>query len=222
MCKITYYGHACFTVTSNNQTLLFDPFITDNPLSPAKATDIKCSYILVSHGHFDHIGDAFTIAKNNDATIISTAEIAHLCTDQGCKTHAMHIGGKHQFEFGIVKITPAFHGAGVPGGHACGFIIHIGDTTIYFAGDTCLFGDMALLGRLENIDCALLPIGDNFTMGPADAVEAVRLLKPQMVIPIHYNTWPLINQDPMQFKTAVETANLAKVSIVAPGETIVL
>lgn len=217
MCKIKYYGHACVSVTSNAHTLLFDPFITNNPLCNTKVDDIKCDYILISHAHFDHLGDAVAIAKNNDATIISTAEVAKLCFDQGCKAHGMHLGGKHTFDFGIVRVTIAFHGAGVAGGHACGFIITLENNSIYFAGDTALFSDMELLGRLQPIDYALLPIGDNYTMGPDDALEAVRMLKPTTVIPIHYNTWSSIQQDPSKFKEAVEKELPANVLILTPG-----
>lgn len=220
--KLTFYGHACFRLSQGNTSLLFDPFLTDNPFGTAKPEDMECTHILVSHGHFDHLGDAISIAKRTGATIISTAEIAGMCGEQGCKTHAMHIGGKHSFEFGYVRITPAFHGAGAPGGHACGFIVKYNDKTVYHTGDTGIFGDMQLLGRLENIDCALLPIGDNFTMGPSDATEAAAMLKPKLVIPMHYNTWPLIAQDAAAFKRQVEEQHAIPVRIVNPGETIEL
>ncbi len=216
---LKYFGHSCLQITEGDTTLLFDPFITDNPFQVAKKGDLHCSYILVSHAHFDHLGDTVYIAKNNDATVISTAEVANLCGEQGCKCHGMHIGGTHEFSFGKVRITPAFHGAGVPGGHACGFIVSIGGKTLYFAGDTSIFGDMALLGRLESIDVALLPIGDNFTMGPSDALEAVGLLSPKAVIPVHYNTWSLIEQSPEQFKTAVEDKYHIPVRILNPGDS---
>ena len=218
MTTLRFLGHACFQLTHNGQSLIFDPFLTDNPFKIAQSADITCNYILVSHGHHDHLGDAVAIAKKNGATIISTAEIANLCREQGCTAHSMHIGGKHAFDFGYVRITPAFHGAGVPGGHACGFIINFYGTTVYFAGDTSLFGDMALLGRLEAIDYALVPIGDNFTMGPQDAAEAAHMLQPKLVIPMHYNTWPLIAQSPEAFQEDVQTRFKIPVKILHPGE----
>lgn len=220
MNTLKYYGHSCFQLANANSTLLFDPFLTDNPFKVAKAEDVESNYILVSHGHFDHLGDAVKIAKRTGATIVSTAEIAKLCGEQGCNYHAMHLGGKHAFDFGYVRITLAFHGSGVPGGHACGFIVNFHGTNVYFAGDTGIFGDMALLGRLEKIDYALLPIGDNYTMGPQDAAEAAALLKPGCVIPMHYNTWPLIAQSPEDFRRDVETRFQIPVRIVNPGETL--
>ena len=218
MITLKYLGHSCFHLSDGSTSLIFDPFLTDNPFKIIPASQVNCNYILVSHAHFDHLGDTVDIANRTSATVISTAEIANLCSGKGCKSHAMHIGGKHQFGFGFVRITPAFHGAGVEGGHACGFVINFFGKTIYFAGDTSLFGDMALLGRLEKIDYALLPIGDNFTMGPDDAVEAVAMLKPKAVIPMHYNTWPLIAQSPDLFKNSVESKFNIPVHIVAPGE----
>lgn len=222
MVNLTFWGHACFQLTHKDHSLIFDPFLTDNPFQITQASDITCNYILVSHGHADHLGDAVSIAQRTGATVIATAEVAHLIGQENCTTHAMHIGGKHAFDFGYVRITPAFHGAGIPGGHACGFIVNFFGTTIYFAGDTSLFGDMALLGRLENIDYALLPIGDNYTMGPSDAVEAVALLKPKAVIPMHYNTWPVIAQSPEDFKQAVEQRLAVPVHIVSPGQQLTL
>lgn len=219
MITFHFYGHACFSLQQDDTILLFDPYLTENPFQTAQASTVDCNYILVSHGHFDHLGDTFSIAKRTAATVITTAEIAHLCADNGCQTHAMHIGGKHTFDFGSVRITPAFHGSGIAGGHAAGFIVKFADRTVYYSGDTGLFGDMALLGRLENIDLAILPIGDNFTMGIDDAVEAVRLLQPQKVIPVHYNTWPLIEQSPTEFQEKVKRTLSIPVLIVAPGES---
>lgn len=222
MKTLKYLGHSCFQLSDGKSSIVFDPFLTDNPCQIAKPEDISCSHILVSHGHADHLGDAIAIAKRTGATVVSTAEIARLCGEQGCKSHAMHLGGKHAFDFGYVRLTLAFHGSGVPGGHACGFVVNFGGTGVYHAGDTALFGDMALIGRLEKIDYALLPIGDNFTMGPADAVEAAAMLKPAQVIPMHYNTWPLIAQDPAAFKQATERQAGVPVVVMKPGETLTL
>lgn len=222
MTTLRFLGHACFELSDGQTTILFDPYLADNPFKIAGPDEVNCQYILVSHGHFDHLGDAVRIAKRTGATVISTAEVARLCGEQGVNSHAMHIGGKHSFDFGYVRITLAFHGAGVPGGHACGFIVNFHGTTVYFAGDTGLFADMELLGRLEKIDYALLPIGDNFTMGPQDAVEAVGLLKPKNVIPMHYNTWPLIAQSPEDFKRQVETRYGTPVHIMQPGQVLSL
>ncbi|MDU4961813.1 MAG: metal-dependent hydrolase [Sporomusaceae bacterium] len=222
MTKLTFLGHACFQLSNEKTTILFDPFLTDNPLAAMQPAEVKCDYVLVSHGHADHLGDAIAIARQNGATVVSTAEIAGLCSQQDCKTHAMHLGGKHAFDFGYVRLTLAFHGSGISGGHACGFIVNFYGTTVYFAGDTALFGDMALLGRLETIDWALLPIGDNYTMGPDDAVEAAAMLKPGQVVPMHYNTWPVIAQDPEVFKQKVESRLQIPVTIMQPGQSISL
>ena len=175
-----------------------------------KAEDLSANYILVSHAHSDHIGDAASIAKRCKATVISTAEVCYKLAEDGCKTHAMHIGGKYTFEFGYVRVTPAFHGSGIAGGHACGFIVNFYGKTFYFAGDTSLFGDMKLLGELEQIDYAMLPIGSNYTMGPDDAVIAAKLLNAKTILPMHYNTWPVIEQDPELYKKAVLDNGYAK------------
>ncbi len=167
----------------------------------------------------DHLGDTFKIAKAQDPMVISTFELATLCESRKIRAHAMHLGGKHKFDFGYVRVTPAFHGSGIPGGHACGFIVNFNSHIIYHSGDTSLFGDMKLLGELENIRLALLPIGDNFTMGISDAVRAVKMIKPEVVIPMHYNTWPIIECDPKEFKDDVEKQTGTKCVILAPGES---
>lgn len=222
MPELKFIGHSCFMLREGKNALIFDPFLTGNPLSTVKSEQINCQYVLVSHGHDDHLGDAFAIALQNGATVITTAEIARTCAEKKVLAHAMHIGGKHSFDFGYVRITQAFHGSGIPGGHACGFIINFYGKTIYHTGDTGIFGDMALLGRLEKIDVALLPIGDNFTMGPSDAAEAANLIRPGLVVPMHYNTWPIIAQDPVSFKKDVERRFGIPVQIMQPDDLITI
>lgn len=220
MTTLRFLGHSCWLLKQGNVALLFDPFLTGNPFQVTTAEEIECTHILLSHGHDDHWGDTVSIAKRTGATVISTFEVANLCAEQGCKVHQMHLGGKHAFDFGYVRITLAFHGAGVPGGHACGFVVNFYGKNIYFAGDTALFGDMSLIGRREKLDFALLPIGDNYTMGPEDAAEAAQLLQPKCVIPMHYNTMPLIAQDAIAFKKDVEGRFGIPVRIMNPGEEI--
>lgn len=214
-----FINHACFSLTANNHTIIFDPYLDG---SSQRGETLNVEYIFVSHGHFDHLGEAISLAKHCSATIISTAEVCALAEKEGAKVHAMHIGGTHTFPFGKVRITLAFHGSGVAGGHACGFIIDFYGTKLYFAGDTGIFGDMQLLQRLDPFDYAVLPIGDNFTMGPEDATIAAEFLKAKYIIPVHYNTWPLIAQDPEKFKKAVEQKTTSKVLIVKPGNSLVL
>ena len=220
MPKLTFVGHACFLLEDEGkETLVFDPFLKDNPHTRLTAEKLKADYVLVTHGHFDHLGEAYEIAKNFDATIISTAEIAMEAQEKRHNAHPLHIGGKFKFPFGFVKATLAFHGAGIPGGHACGFVVDYYGQAIYFAGDTGLFGDMKLIGEITPLDIALLPIGDNFTMGIDDAVIAASFLNAKTVIPYHYNTWPLIEADPEEFKTKVEEKTNSRCVVVPPGES---
>lgn len=219
--KFHYINHACFMIEKNNSAIIFDPFLDSNP-EGLKAEDIKVDYIFVTHGHFDHLGSAFEIAKNCNATIISTAEICGLAAEAGVNAHAMHLGGTFKFPFGKVRVTPAFHGSGVPGGHACGFVVDFYDTKVYFAGDTALYSDMQLLPQLDAFKYAVLPIGGNFTMDPDDAAIAAKFLKAEYVIPVHYNTWPPITQDVEAYKANVEATTDSKVLIVKPGETVEL
>lgn len=217
--KFHFINHACFTLEANGKTVIFDPFLNGNP-EGLTAKDIKADYVLISHAHFDHIADAYEIAKAHNALIISTAEIAGQAGENGCNAHGMHLGGTFQFPFGKLRIAMAFHGSGIPGGHACGFIIDFYGTKLYFAGDTALYGDMALLQRQDAFDYAVLPIGGNFTMDPKDAAIAAEFLKAKYVIPVHYNTWPPIKQDVNAFKKDVESKTKSKVLIIKPGETI--
>lgn len=220
MPQITFWGHSCFLLSENGkETILLDPFISENPLSPVNVEEVKADYILLSHAHWDHLGDAYDLAGKNGATIISTSEIAKQAIKDGFKAHAQHLGGRHKFPFGSVKLTLALHGSGIAGGHACGFVVDYYGKKIYFAGDTGLFSDMKLIGELDSLDVALLPIGDNFTMGLDDAVIAASFMQAKVVIPYHYNTWPLIEADPKEFKTKVEDKTGSCCIILDPGSS---
>ena len=220
MPEITFLGHACFLLQDKEkETLLFDPYLRENPLAPLKPEELKPDYILISHAHHDHLGEAYEIAGTCNATIISTPEIASQAQEKGLNAHGTSIGGSYRFPFGRVKVTLALHGSGIPGGHACGFVINYYGQSIYFAGDTGLFSDMKLIGELTPLDLALLPIGDNYTMGIDDAVMAVSFLGAPRVIPYHYNTWPVIQADPEEFKRKVEEKTSSRCFIVSPGES---
>lgn len=224
--NVTWYGHACFLIETDKARLLTDPFLTGNPMAPVGVTEIEADYILVSHGHGDHVGDTVPIAKRTGATVISNFEIHNWLTGQGIENaHPQHIGGGFDYPWGRVKLTIAHHGSALPdgsyGGNPCGFLFYIGGKKIYHACDTGLFYDMKLIGE-EGIDLAILPIGDNFTMGPVDALRAVKLIEPQQVVPIHYNTFDVIKQDPKAWAVKVEKETAAKVTVMQPGETISL
>ncbi|MCH9025321.1 MAG: metal-dependent hydrolase [candidate division Zixibacteria bacterium] len=218
-----FLGQSCITIQNGDHKIIVDPFLTGNPLAGAKQEEIECSHVLLTHGHGDHFGDTIEIAKRNDATVIATYELASFCGSKGLKFHPMHIGGAHDFDFGRVKLTIAHHGGGfgenaeIYTGPPVGFLITMGGKTVYNAGDTGLFYDMKLIGEMNQIDLAFLPIGDNFTMGIDDAVKAVEFLKPKKVVPVHYNTFPLIEQDPQEFAGKVKTA---EVVIMNPGDAI--
>ena len=224
MLQYTYYGHACFLLNDGQHKVLADPFLTGNPMAAIKQEEVACDYILISHAHGDHLGDAPAIAKRTGATIIAIPEVIGVCEEAapGIKSHGMNLGGSVKLPFGKVRMTLALHSSGVAGGIACGFVIQMGGRTVYFAGDTALFHDMKLIGRKDSIDYALLPIGDNYTMGLEDAVLAAQWLNTGHVIPIHYNTWPVIEQDVERYKEVTEDSTRAVVHIVQPGETIAL
>ncbi|MFZ1281567.1 MAG: metal-dependent hydrolase [Ignavibacteriaceae bacterium] len=207
--KLKYFGHSAFQITTNTGvTILIDPFLDYNPLSPVKSKDVDADFIVLTHGHGDHVGDGLEIGKRCNSLFICVNELAEWIKSKGLNAHNMHIGGAHNFEFGRIKFTIAHHGSLTPdnqyAGEASGVLITIDDKIIYHTGDTGLFYDMKLIGEINKIDYMLLPIGDNFTMGITDAVKAVEFVNPKIAIPIHYNTFPVINSDPQEFKKQLE------------------
>jgi L-ascorbate metabolism protein UlaG (beta-lactamase superfamily) len=221
MVKILYYGHSCFLIETNKHKILIDPYFSENPKTKMNPSEIIADHILVTHAHFDHIGDTVEIAKRNKATVIGVLEVVNHCAKEGVTGEGMNIGGSLELDFGEIQLTPAIHSSSFPdgtyGGEACGFIIRVENKTIYHAGDTALTYEMKLIGEMNNIDVAILPIGDYYTMGPVDAAQAVEYIKPKMVIPMHYNTFPQIEQDPEDF--ADKVGDLAQVVILGYGDT---
>ena len=221
--ELTYHSHACFSIAVNGTQLLIDPFLSGNELADVRADEVEADYILVSHGHGDHVGDTVAIAQRTGATTISNFEIQSWLLAQGVQNaHPMHIGGGHDFPFGRVKLTIAQHGSMLPdgsyGGNPAGFLLTLEGKKIYHACDTGLFYDMKLIGE-DGLDVAILPIGDNFTMGPDDALKAVKLLEPRVVIPIHYDTFEVIQQDPYAFAARVEKETPARCVVLKPGQS---
>ena len=225
MVKFNYYGHAAFLLDDGTHRVLVDPFLTGNPMASIAANEVDCDFILLTHAHGDHLGDAPSIAARTGAAIVAIPEVISVCESQACdeiKSHPMNLGGSLDLPFGKVRMTIAQHSAGVAGGIACGFVIYIGDKVVYYSGDTALFSDMQLIGRKDAIDYAVLPIGDNYTMGLEDAAMAAQWLNASHVIPIHYDTWPVIAQEVNHYKEVTEAMTRAHVNVVAPGETIEL
>lgn len=240
---VTWYGHATTGVTTPMVKILIDPWFDDNPMASAKAEEVEADVIIVTHGHHDHLGDTVAIARRTGALVISNFEIVtylgreetveganapYRGSEQAGATpglknlHAMHIGGAHSFDWGQVKLTPALHGSSMPdgsyGGLAAGVLLYLGGIRIYHAGDTGLFSDMQLIGE-PDLDLALIPIGDNFTMGPDDALLAVKYLQPKHVIPLHYDTFELIAQDVGEWAGRVDSRTGATPHVLTAGES---
>lgn len=225
--NISYHGHSIVKISTGQHSLIIDPFISGNQLTDLVVENEKPDVILLTHGHNDHVGDTVQLAKAHDALVIAPNELANYLSTKGVRTHGMNIGGACQFDFGIVKYTQAFHSSSyttndnetIYTGMPAGILLTVEGKIIYHAGDTSLFGDMELIGKRHPIDLAFLPIGDNFTMGPEDAAYAVQLLNPKVTIPVHFNTFPPIEQDPERFKSLVQNHT---VQILQPGESISL
>jgi L-ascorbate metabolism protein UlaG (beta-lactamase superfamily) len=197
--KITWHSHSTYTLDIDGTKLVIDPFLDDNPTAKVKAADLAADFVLLTHGHGDHVADALPIATRTGAQVIANFEIANWVNAQGHEnTHPQHIGGGWNHAFGRLKFTPALHGSGLPdgsyGGNPAGFLLSAGGKNISISGDTALFSDMSLIGE-AGLDVAIVCIGDNFTMGPDDSIRAIQFLQPKVVIPCHYNTWPLIAVD---------------------------
>lgn len=222
--KITYYGHSCFAAQIANQTVMFDPFITGNEL--AKAIDVKqipADYILISHGHFDHLADAADIAKRTGAMVVSNFEITQWLGKQGLsRTHPLNHGGGHSFEFGRVKFVNAIHSSSLPdgayGGNPGGFVVESAEGNFYYSGDTALTLDMKLIGESTRLSFAALCLGDNFTMDSRDAIKAAEFVACQEVLGLHFDTFPPIKINHQaaidQFKKAGKRLHLLQ-----PGQT---
>lgn len=224
--KLTWYGHATLGLEVDGQNVLVDPFLAGNPAASTGPESLEPEWILISHGHDDHVADAIEIAKRSGAKVISNDEIANWFERNGVEAHHQHIGGGFNYPFGYLKLTQALHGSCLPdgtyGGNPAGFLLTTKDgKKIYMACDTGLFGDMRLIGD-EGIDLAVLPIGDNYTMGPDDALRAVEFLRPKHVIPVHYSTFELIKQDPNAWAERVRSATDTEVHVLKPGESLTL
>jgi len=225
--KVSYHGHSVVKIETGGTTIFIDPFITGNGLTDLKVEDVKADVIILTHAHEDHLGDTLELAKKHDSLVIANYELATYLGRKGLKTHPMSIGGAYEFDFGKVKFTPAFHGSGIEtenneilyGGMPAGVLVMAEGKTLLHAGDTALFSDMKLIGERHPIDLAFLPIGDNFTMGPEDAALAAEFLGAKVIVPIHFNTFPPIKQDPHAFVKSLKKKNGKVLEV---GESIVL
>ena len=221
--KITFLGQSGFHIETEGHSVLIDPFLTGNELAVNSPDEFSPSHIVLTHAHPDHYGDTEDIAKRSGATVVSSFEVVNYLGDKDIQGHPMNVGGSFDFAFGKVTYTPAWHSNSLPdgtyAGMPSGLILEIEGKRIYHAGDTALFSDMKLVTR-GGVDLAMLPIGDNFTMGPADALEAVKLTQPKAVIPVHYNTFEVIQQDPDAFKASVESQTNSGCTVLSPGESL--
>lgn len=223
---LTWLGHGCWSLQTAGHKLLIDPFLDHSPVAPVKSADVEADFILVSHGHEDHVADVEAIAKRTGALVIGNFEVCQWFQSRGVtNTLGMNLGGSTRQPFGRLKLTLAHHSStmpdGSPGGNPSGLLLWLEDATIYFACDTALFSDMERIGRV-GLDLAVLPIGDLFTMGPEDSIEAIKLLQPKRVLPAHYDTWPPIAQDAQAWATSVRQETSAEPIVLEPGQSITL
>ena len=223
MAKLTWHGHSCFEYETREGKILIDPFLSGNPKADIGPDDIEgVDAIVVSHGHGDHWGDTVAIARRTKATVVAAYELAQLASEKGCESHGLACGGGRQFDFGHVKLVPAAHGSMTEADprystNPCGIVITAGDKVLYHAGDTALTADIKLLGELYDFDCACLPIGDNYTMGPDDALHAARFLSAGLVVPMHFDTFPVIEQDASGWAEKVRMETGSRCEVLVPG-----
>jgi L-ascorbate metabolism protein UlaG (beta-lactamase superfamily) len=219
---VRFLGHACFTLSDGDTTVLIDPFLTGNPKAAIAADDVRATTILLTHGHADHFGDTIAIAKRTGAPVAAITELAGEVGEEGVDVFDPNLGGTVKFDWGSVKIVPAWHTSTTPKGTVntpAGLLINFEDTIIYHLGDTCLFSDLQLVGKRTPIDVALMCIGGHYTLDRTDAVDAAGLVGAKTVIPCHYNTFPLLETDAQAFKSDVESSTRSNVVVLEPGET---
>jgi len=223
MTTLTFLGQSAVLLEADGKHVLVDPFLTGNPKASASADEVPADVILLTHGHGDHYGDAVPIAKRTGARVVAIVEIANELAEQGVEVADPNLGGTVEFDGGWVRLVPAWHTNTTPNGTvavAAGLVINFGGRTIYHLGDTALFSDLALPGRRDALDLALIPIGGHYTMDRHDAVEAARLVGAPVVVPVHYDTFPPIETDAQAYKQDVEGAGIARVEVLAPGATL--
>jgi L-ascorbate metabolism protein UlaG (beta-lactamase superfamily) len=219
--ELRYLGHACFTLSDGDATVLIDPFLTGNPKAAIAAGDVAATTILLTHGHSDHIGDTVAVAKRTGATVVAITELAGEIGADGVDVRDPNLGGTVKFDWGWVKLVPAWHTSTTPKGTVntpAGLLVNFNDTVVYHVGDTCLFSDLQLVGKRSPIDVALVPIGGHYTMDRTDAVDACGLIGSKAVIPCHYDTFPAIETDAQAFKSDVESAHGSDVVVLDPGQ----
>ncbi len=219
---VRFLGHACFALSDGDTTVLIDPFLTGNPKAAASADEVDASTLLLTHGHGDHVGDAVAIGKRTGAPLVAITELAGEMGEEGLETIDCNLGGSHAFDWGWVKLVPAWHTSTTPKGTVntpAGLLINFKDTLVYHLGDTALFSDLQLVGRRQPVDIALMCIGGHYTMDRFDAVTAAEFIGAGTVIPCHYNTFPAIETDAQAFKADVESATSSQVVVLEPGET---
>jgi L-ascorbate metabolism protein UlaG (beta-lactamase superfamily) len=225
--ELTWLGHACWLLNTGIHRIVIDPFLNENPSAKVKASEVDADFVMLTHGHFDHVADAAEIANRCDSLLIANYEIASwFSTQHGVKrTLGMNLGGAAVLPFARVKMTAALHSSQLPdgsyGGNPGGYVMELAGKRIYFAGDTALFSDMSLV-KVGGLDLAVLPIGDLFTMGPDDSIAAVKLLEPKRVLPSHFNTWPPISQDSNHWAEQVAAYTSSQPLVIEVGQSVTI